>query len=82
MLPRGCAILALRRADAVPRHLTLARVWLISDGLPLNEFSRVMGHEQISMMLDRYTHAFDQPTEAITSVLADVPLTLEENKGE
>ncbi|HEX6500561.1 MAG TPA: tyrosine-type recombinase/integrase [Micromonosporaceae bacterium] len=31
--------------------------WLVSDGVPLNEVARVMGHEQISTTLDRYTHA-------------------------
>jgi integrase len=30
--------------------------WLVSDGVPINVVSRLMGHEQISTTLDRYTH--------------------------
>ncbi|GLY25413.1 tyrosine-type recombinase/integrase [Micromonospora sp. NBRC 101691] len=30
--------------------------WLITDGVPLDDAARVMGHEQISTTLDRYTH--------------------------
>jgi integrase len=30
--------------------------WLVSDGVPINAVSRLMGHEQISTTLDRYTH--------------------------
>lgn len=30
--------------------------WLVSDGVPVNVVSRLMGHEQISTTLDRYTH--------------------------
>lgn len=30
--------------------------WLVSDGVPINVVSRLMGHEQISATLDRYTH--------------------------
>lgn len=33
--------------------------WLITDGVPINDVARVMGHEQISTALDRYTHAFE-----------------------
>ena len=29
---------------------------LVSDGLPVNVVSRLMGHEQISTTLNRYTH--------------------------
>ena len=28
----------------------------MSDGVPINVVSRLMGHEQISTTLDRYTH--------------------------
>ncbi len=31
--------------------------WLVSDGVPINDVARVMGHEQTSTTLDRYTHA-------------------------
>ena len=31
--------------------------WLISDGVPINDVQRVMGHEQASTTLNMYTHA-------------------------
>lgn len=31
--------------------------WLVSEGLPVNVVQRVMGHEQASTTLNRYTHA-------------------------
>lgn len=31
--------------------------WLVSDGVPINEVQRLLGHEQASTTLDRYTHA-------------------------
>jgi integrase len=30
--------------------------WLVSDGVPINVVSRLMGHEQITTTLNRYTH--------------------------
>ena len=47
--------------------------WLVSDGVPVNVVQRVLGHEQASTTLNRYTHtpddygkrvraAFDGPT--------------------
>ena len=30
--------------------------WLVSDGVPINVVSRLMGYEQISTTLNRYTH--------------------------
>jgi hypothetical protein len=33
--------------------------WLVSDGVPVNVVQRVMGHEQASTTLNRYTHAPD-----------------------
>ena len=30
--------------------------WLVSDGVPINDVAKVMGHEQTSTTLDRYTH--------------------------
>jgi integrase len=30
--------------------------WLVSDGVPVNVVQRVMGHEQASTTLNRYTH--------------------------
>jgi integrase len=33
--------------------------WLVSDGVPVNIVQRVMGHEQASTTLNRYTHTPD-----------------------
>lgn len=33
--------------------------WLVSDGVPINLVQKVMGHEQASTTLNRYTHALD-----------------------
>lgn len=30
--------------------------WLVTDGVPINLVQRVMGHEQASTTLNRYTH--------------------------
>ncbi len=34
----------------------IATTWLVSSGVPINDVSAVMGHEQTSTTLDRYTH--------------------------
>jgi integrase len=31
--------------------------WLVSDGVPINDVAKVMGHEQTSTTLDRYAHS-------------------------
>ncbi len=31
--------------------------WLVSDGVPINDGAKVMGHERTSTALDRYTHS-------------------------
>jgi integrase len=47
--------------------------WLVSDGVPINVVSRLMGHEQISTTLDRYTHdARDYADLRITQVFRDL----------
>ena len=51
--------------------------WLVSDGVPINDVARVMGHEQISTTLDRYTHAFEAGAEKVRDSFADFPLTFE-----
>ncbi|GAA4574298.1 hypothetical protein GCM10023176_41060 [Micromonospora coerulea] len=33
--------------------------WLVTDGVPVNLVQRVMGHEQASTTLNRYTHTPD-----------------------
>ena len=56
--------------------------WLVSDGVPLNDIARVMGHEQISTTLDRYTHAFEAGAEKVRESFADFPLTFEAEEVE
>ena len=31
--------------------------WLVSEGVPINDVAKVMGHEQTSTTLDRYAHS-------------------------
>jgi integrase len=49
--------------------------WLVSDGVPINDVARVMGHEQTSMTLDRYTHASEHRDQRVRSAFADFSLT-------
>ncbi|MEU4715293.1 site-specific integrase [Micromonospora purpureochromogenes] len=56
--------------------------WLVSDGVPINDVARVMGHEQISTTLDRYTHAFEAGAEKVRASFADFPLTFEADEDE
>jgi integrase len=42
---------------AHPQGWLMYATWLVSDGVPINVVSRLMGHEQISTTLNRYTHA-------------------------
>ncbi len=34
--------------------------WLVSAGVPVNDIARVIGHENTSTTLDRYTHSTDE----------------------
>ncbi|MGC5017570.1 hypothetical protein [Micromonospora sp. DT47] len=54
----------------------------MSDGVPINDVARVMGHEQISTTLDRYTHAFEAGAEKVRESFAGFPLTLEADEDE
>ncbi|MBQ0893904.1 tyrosine-type recombinase/integrase [Micromonospora sp. U56] len=56
--------------------------WLVSDGVPINDVARVMGHEQISTTLDRYTHAFEAGAQKVRDSFADFPLTFEADEDE
>lgn len=52
--------------------------WLISSGLPVNEVARVLGHEQVTTTLNRYTHVLpdtDARNKRIRDALDDFPLT-------
>ena len=45
--------------------------WLVSDGVPVNLVQYVMGHEQASTTLDRYTHAPSGHGDRVRAVFAD-----------
>jgi len=45
--------IALRFHDLRHSYAT----WLVSDGVPVNDVAKVMGHEQTSTTLNRYTHS-------------------------
>ncbi|MEV4822552.1 tyrosine-type recombinase/integrase [Micromonospora sp. NPDC049274] len=47
-LPMGLRFHDLRHSYAT---------WLVSDGVPINDVAKVMGHEQTSTTLNRYTHS-------------------------
>ncbi|WP_307849052.1 site-specific integrase [Micromonospora sp. U56] len=59
--------------------------WLVTDGVPINLVQRVMGHEQASTTLDRYTHtpadyaarildAFTLPADDLLTPAGESPL--------
>jgi integrase len=57
--------------------------WLVSDGVPINDVATVLGHEQTSTTLDRYTHASRDRHTRVRGALADFSLTpAEENTPE
>ena len=69
-----------RLAQGGPRFHDLRHsyaTWLVTDGVPLNSIARVMGHEQISTTLDRYTHAVHGGSDRVRDSFADFPLTFE-----
>lgn len=51
--------------------------WLVSDGVPVNDVQRVMGHERPSTTLDLYTHARLNYDPRLRDAFADFPLTPE-----
>jgi integrase len=58
--------------------------WLVSDGVPINVISRLMGHEQITTTLNRYTHDVRdyedlQVRRVFDRLAADDPLTPDES---
>ena len=49
--------------------------WLISSGVPVNDVQKVMGHEQASTTLNRYTHASGDGERQVRNAFADFSLT-------
>jgi integrase len=52
--------------------------WLVSDGVPVNDVQRVMGHEQASTTLDRYTHSSRDRDQRVLGAFADFSLIAED----
>ncbi|WKU08768.1 tyrosine-type recombinase/integrase [Micromonospora sp. HUAS LYJ1] len=52
-LQRAGLPIGLRFHDLCHSYAT----WLVSDGVPINDVAKVMGHEQTSTTLNRYTHS-------------------------
>jgi integrase len=68
----------VRCAHGGPRFHDLRHsyaTWLVSAGVPINDVSAVMGHEQTSTTLDRYTHPSRDRDQRVRSVFADFLLT-------
>lgn len=49
--------------------------WLVSAGVPVDDVADVLGHEQTSTTLDRYTHPSRDRAARVRSVFADFSLT-------
>jgi integrase len=47
----------------------------VSEGVPINDVASVLGHEQTSTTLNRYTHASRDRHARVRSALADFSLT-------
>ncbi|WP_404804812.1 tyrosine-type recombinase/integrase [Microbispora sitophila] len=45
--------------------------WLISDGFPMNDVARLLGHEQMLRTLNRYTHSWRDHYGRAQAVFAD-----------
>ncbi|MFF0248218.1 tyrosine-type recombinase/integrase [Streptosporangium sandarakinum] len=61
----------LRFHDLRHHHAT----WLVSEGIPVNDVAGLIGHEQISTTLNRYTHASRDRGNRARAVFADFSLT-------
>ncbi|MET8089657.1 tyrosine-type recombinase/integrase [Micromonospora sp. NPDC005220] len=48
--------------------------WLVTDGVPINLVQRVMGHEQASTTLNRYTHTPDHYAARVPRGVRRLPL--------
>jgi integrase len=44
--------------------------WLVSDGVPINDVAKVMGHERTSTTLDRYTHPSKERDQRVLQTFA------------
>jgi integrase len=53
--------------------------WLVSDGVPVNDVQRLMGHSRASTTLDRYTHIRTTLDSRVNDPFADFSLTDDDN---
>lgn len=56
--------------------------WLVSDGVPINDVAKVMGHEQTSTTLDRYTHSTRDRDRRVLATFAAFSLPETVEKGQ
>ncbi|MGW0503033.1 tyrosine-type recombinase/integrase [Micromonospora sp. NPDC003241] len=56
--------------------------WLVTDGVPINLVQRVMGHEQASTTLNRYTHTPDDYAARVLAAFDDPAASLLPPTGE
>ena len=52
--------------------------WLVSDGVPINDVQRLMGHSRASTTLDLYTHIRTTLDSRVNDLFADFSLTTED----
>jgi integrase len=50
--------------------------WLVGDGVPISDVAKVMGHEQTSTTLDRYTHPTRERDQRVLATFAAFSLPL------
>jgi len=55
--------------------------WLVSSGVPINDVASVMGHEQTSTTLNRYTRPSDRRDSNVRDAFADFSLTEESEEA-
>ena len=56
--------------------------WLVSDGVPVNDVQKLMGHSRASTTLDLYTHIRTTLDSRVNDLFADFSLTIEDDDGE
>ena len=71
-LHRAGLPVALRFHDIRHSYAT----WLVSDGVPINDVAKVMGHEQTSTTLNRYTHSTAERDRRVLASFAAFSLPL------
>ncbi|MFI6788837.1 tyrosine-type recombinase/integrase [Nonomuraea sp. NPDC050383] len=83
-LPRSAVDLLTAHRDAfragllgsvVPPGSDFVGTWLVSEGVPVNDVAGLIGREQISTTLNRYTHASRDRNNRARAVFADFSLT-------